>query len=48
MYREASESEWTLFDDEKVTNIGAWQNVIDFCVTFNCYPTVVLFERVNE
>lgn len=46
--REASESEWTLFDDESVSNMGQWQDVIDFCVSYSCYPTVVLFERFDE
>ncbi len=48
VHRETAESEWTLFDDAKVTNYGGWTNVINHCTELQCYPTVLFFERVDE
>ena len=40
--------EWTLYNDEDVTNKGNWHSVIKFCVKNSCYPTVLMFEKSNE
>ncbi len=48
MHNETADSEWTLFDDSRVTNKGGWTNVIEYCTELQCYPTVLFFERVDE
>jgi len=36
-----------LFDDAVVENKRNWEAVIEQCVEFVCYPTVLMFEKVN-
>ncbi len=38
---------WTLFDDENVVSIGAWREVVNYCVKNRCYPTVILLEKLS-
>ena len=46
--KEVAQSEWTLFDDAVVENKFTWEAVVNQCVEFNCYPTVLMFEKINE
>lgn len=46
--REAHHSEWTLFDDAVIAAKGAWVNVIEQCVEFTVYPTVLFFEKIDQ
>lgn len=48
MINEANSNEWTLYDDEVITSKGKWVSVIEQCVEFSCYPTVLMFEKVEE
>ncbi len=36
-----------MFDDENVVSIGAWREVVKYCVENRCYPTVILFEKLS-
>lgn len=45
--REVFNSEWTLFDDDKLTSMDSLEDVIRYCVDTCCYPTVILFEKLN-
>jgi len=40
--------EWSLYNDEDVTNKGNWESVIEFCVEFGCYPTLLMFEKSEK
>jgi hypothetical protein len=45
--QETTQSEWTLFNDDHISNQGGWTNIIEYCVEFQCYPTVIFYERVE-
>jgi hypothetical protein len=36
-----------LFDDAHVNSMGEWLDVIKYCLTARCYPTVLFFEKVD-
>ena len=48
MVLESLHSGWVLYDDSSVTSKGPWFNVIQQCVEFSCYPTVLFFEKNHE
>ncbi len=43
----SEESEWTLYDDAEIVSKGGWAAVIEQCVEFSCYPTVLFFEKLE-
>ena len=49
MWYEATseETEWTLYDDAEIVSKGGWAAVIEQCVEFSCYPTVLFFEKLE-
>ena len=50
MWYEATseETEWTLYDDAEIVSKGGWAAVIEQCVEFSCYPTVLFFEKLES
>ena len=42
---DVEDSEWTLFDDDKVENINTWEAVIQKSIDCSFYPTILLFEK---
>ena len=42
------ETEWTLFDDANVDSMGIWFNVIKYCLSVRCYPTILFFEKIDQ
>lgn len=42
-----TDTEWTLFDDANVDSMGEWFNVVKYCMTARCQPTVLFFERLD-
>lgn len=40
--------EWTLFDDSNVVSMGNWEKVMQYCIEFRCYPTVLFFEKLDQ
>jgi hypothetical protein len=48
LIREAVEIEWTMFNDEQVICYGPWKNVVEYCVSQDCYPTVVIYEKYQQ
>ena len=48
MIREAEEIEWTMFNDEQVICYGPWKNVVEYCVSQDCYPKVVIYEKYQQ
>ena len=42
------DSSWVLYDDDQIREKGAWDNVVEMCVEFQCYPTVLFFERLTD
>ena len=43
----SEEAEWTLYDDAETVSKGGWAAVIEQCVEFSCYPTVLFFEKLE-
>ena len=44
----SEEAEWTLYDDAEIVSKGGWAAVIEQCVEFSCYPTVLFFEKLES
>ena len=39
---------WFLYDDDRVKNVGAWENVAFECMSGHNYPTMVLYETATN
>ena len=44
----SEEAEWTLYDDAEIVSKGGWAAVIEQCVEFSCYPTMLFFEKLES
>ena len=41
-------TEWTCFNDERITSVeGNWASIIETCVEYSCYPTVLFYEKLD-
>jgi hypothetical protein len=36
--------QWTIYDDLKVTKVD-FSEVADYLITYNCYPTIVFYQK---
>ena len=45
--RSREASQWLLFNDTHVSVVGAWEDVVEKCVSGHKQPCVLFFERVG-